>query len=300
MEVDAQATRWAQDGSPVVWCDSAEGILQSVAAGSVDVEVGAADASILEAIARVAQQLRSLSLTGCGFDSAALVQLGVLLATTRIEGVGVSNNPGIDVACWAEFWHKLPVTVLKYDFGDNELPDAALAPLMAAASRGRVCELFLDGNSLTDISPLLPLVSESADLVELDIGDNSFGDIQMAQLAEALPSSALTTLVLGRNFITDAGAVPIIKALPRAKLSILHLDSTQITDTTIDALLSVLAGCPLEELHLDETKITDDGVMRLCRALPTSRISILDVSDNNLSDATMSAVEQAFPQDDML
>lgn len=297
MEVDAENARWAQDeDSGVVWCDSAEGLLAAVAEGSVDVEIGAAQPGpLLEAIAKVAPRLSSLSLTGCELDAPALTRLGTLLAPTQLRGVGVSNNPGIDLPAWAEFWEKLPPTVAKYDFGDDELPDEALPRLAAAASRGRVSELLLDGNCLANIGPLLPLVCPASGLAELDLGDNDLQDAHVLALAAVLPGSEVQTLVLGRNGITDAGVVPLTQVLPRTKIAVLHLDSTQIGDATLDALVGVLAGSLLEELHIDQTRVTDAGVLRLCRVLPSSRLTLLDASDNNLSDQTVAAIEAALP-----
>jgi len=301
MDVDGESARWAQEqDSGIVWCDSPEGILQAVADDVTDIEVGApAEAApVLEALAQVAPRLTSLSITGCALDAAQLTRLASLVAPTQMRGVGVSNNPGIPVAAWAEFWDKMPASLVKYDFGDNELPDEALPRLASALARAvQVEELFLDGNLLTDISPVLPMLPEHVGLSELDVGDNSLTDAQMPALAQALLGSSLTTLVLGRNGISDAGATLLMKVLPQTRISTLHLDSTQIGDATIDALVEVLKDTALEELHIDETKVSDAGMLRLCAALPSSKISLLDAGDNNLSEGTIAAITNALPQD---
>jgi Leucine-rich repeat (LRR) protein len=300
MQVDYENVRWAQDeDSPVVWCSTGEGVLEAVNDGVTDIEVGAADASsLMEALGKVAARLTSLSLTGCSLEGAHLTRLASMLAASQLRGIGISNNPGVELAAWVEFWDKMPPSLVKYDFGDNELPNEALPRLATALARAvQAEELFLDGNLLTDIRPLLPLVSDDSGLLELDIGDNSFTDDQMPALAQAIRGSALTTLVLGRNVISDAGAVVIIKALPQTDIAILHLDSTQIGDATIDVLAEVLADSELEELHLDETKVSNAGMLRLCRVLSDSKIKLLDVGDNNLSEETVAAIEAALPQD---
>lgn len=241
--------------------------------------------------------MRSLSLTGCGLQGDMLKQLGACLAPTQLWGIGVSNNPDVDLAAWVEFWSQLPPTIKKFDFGDNGLKDEALPKLMCTLTRGQVEQLLLDGNCFSSLTPLLPILAESFGLTELDIGDNNISDPAGLELAQALPSSALTTLVLGRNGLGDGGAVPLARALPQTKIQILHLDSTQIGDSTLDALVSALAGSRLTELHIDETKVTDAGVLRLCRALPQSRVALLDASENNLSDETVAAIEAALPSD---
>lgn len=308
MQEDDSSLRWAQDDDNIVWCNSPEGVLGAAEDGKTAIEVGGVDEPlpILQAIERIAPTLKSLSLTGCNLDATMLAKLGTCLSSTQLWGIGISNNPGIDGAVWAEFWNKLPATTAKFDFGDNNLPDDALPQLMDRLSRGRVVELFLDGNNLTNVSPLFPLVAErrkrrrmkscpeTSGLTELDLGDNSLQDVAILALAQVLPGSALTTLVLGRNAISDVGGSAIARVLPQTKIHTLHLDSTQIGDATLDALVSVLPSCQeLVELHVDETKVTDAGVLRFCQALPQSRIQLFDAGENNLSDEAIEAVEAA-------
>lgn len=289
-----EGARWARDAdSDVVWCETAEGLLQAVADGHSAVEVGGAEPGpLMEAVVRAASSLQQLSLTGCNLTAEALGQLAAALGPTTIKGVGISNNPGVDSQAWAALWAAMPATVTKWDVGDNGLSDVCLPALASAVSKGRPTELFLDGNDFSDISPLLPLVKGSLTLGEVDLGDNSLGDAQLQALAEALPGSTVETLVLGRNpGITDAGATALVYSLPRTKVATLHLDSTQIGDATLSAMVDVLADTQLVELHIDETKITDAGVMYLCKALPKSKIKFLDAGDNNLSEETARAVE---------
>jgi len=295
-----EGARWAREGgSGVVWCESAEGLLQAVADGNASVEVGGAEAGpLVDAVVRVAGSLEHLSLTGCGLDGEALGRLATALAPTQIQGVGVSNNPGVGPEAWTAFWSALPASVSRWDAGDNGLEDACLEGLAAAAGRGALRELLVDGNSFCDVAPLLALVRNSQALVELDLGDNCLADAQVRQLAGALPGSAVETLVLGRNSgIADAGAVELVRVLPRTKVTILHLDSTQIGDATLAALAEVLADTQLEELHIDETKVTDQGVVDLCKVLPQSRLKFLDAGDNNLSFETAQAVQAAVGAD---
>jgi len=299
MQIDDSTLRWAQDDDNIVWCNSPEGILGAAGEGKTEIEVGGVDEPmpILQAIERIAPTLRSLSLTGCNLNGNMLAKLGICLSSTELWGIGISNNPGVAVSAWDEFWSKLPATTEKFDFGDNDLPDDALPKLMGRLSKGNVEELFLDGNNLTDISPLLPLVSETYGLSEFDVGDNSLQDASVLKLAQALPSSAVTALVLGRNAFGDEGGAAIARALPQTQIHTLHLDSTQIGDGTLDAFVSVLPNCPeLVELHVDQTKVTDAGVLRLCQALPQSRIQLLDAGENNLSDGTIEAVEAVLSQ----
>mmetsp|Transcript_34212 Transcript_34212/g.51602 ORF Transcript_34212/g.51602 Transcript_34212/m.51602 type:complete len:303 (+) Transcript_34212:249-1157(+) len=298
MDVDEENVRWAtSEDANVAWVDSAEGLLQAVTAGFRDIEVGAADTSVLDAIAQVAPHLRSLSLTGCNLDGIALGRLGRILAATQLEGIGISNNPDIDSACWVDFWQCLPTTLVKYDFGDNDLVDEVLPKLVAVIGRGPVRELFLDGNNFFDISPVLPLLAPHYQMTELDLGDNDVANQQMPQLAQAVAASGLATLVLGRNSINDEGAVFIAQALPHSQLTTLHLDSTWISDGTVDTLLQVLPQSRLEELHMDETKVTDASMLRLCQVLPQSRITMLDVSETGLAEGTLMALRQALPPD---
>lgn len=289
--------RWATEDSGIVWCDSAEALLQAVDEDNFQVEIGACKAiePVLVAIEQVASKLESIMLCGCKLNDAALARIAAALAPTKITGVGVANNPDVSVEAWAALWIRLPTTVVKWDFGDNNLPDEALPRFMGAVTKSKAREIFLDGNELTNISPLLSLVADSLDLTELDIGDNSIPDEQIQRLAEALPGSTLTTLVLGRNPISDVGGKPLAYILPRTDLDILHLEETQIGDATLDAMVEVIANTKLVELHLDNTKISESRALRLCKVLPESKITCLDIGDNGLSDETVAAIQAAIP-----
>lgn len=297
VEEPEDGPRWATEDSGVVWCDSAEALLEAVADGQAKIEIGACEAAepVLDAIEQVAGKLESLMLCGCKLDDAAFARIGAALAPTQIKGIGISNNPDVGLEAWAALWVRLPSTVVKWDFGDNSLPDEAVPRLMEALSKSKVEELFLDGNQLTNISPLLTLVADSLDLTELDLGDNSIPDEQVQRLVEALPGSSLTTLVLGRNPISDAAGKPLTYALTRTDIDVLHLEETQVGDATLDALVDVLSNTKLVELHLDNTKISNDGALRLCKALPQSKITCLDIGENGLSDETVAAIEAALP-----
>jgi len=299
MDVDSEGARWAQSDDSVTWCDSAEALVDAMREGHLEVEVGGVEqpGPVMQVLVQNAPRLRSLSLCGCHLGGELLLQLGRALASSRITGIGVSNNPGLDVQTWAGFWDQLPGSILKWDFGDNELPDAALPLLLQAVGRGvGARELFLDGNCLTDLTPLLPALAGLPSLTELDVGDNSFTDAQVRALAAALPGSSVGTLVLGRNLITDAGAVALAAVLPQTRIGALYLDGTQIGDATLDALVGVLASTQLEELHVDETQVTDAGVMRLCQALPASKLNHLDAGDHLLQE-TIAAIDAALPGD---
>uniref|UniRef100_A0A7S1RZC9 Uncharacterized protein n=1 Tax=Alexandrium catenella TaxID=2925 RepID=A0A7S1RZC9_ALECA len=300
MDVDYESARWAQSCPGVVWCESVDGLVQAIEDGHFDVEVGGEQPPdlLLQAVTEAAPRLLSLSLCGCNLDAASLVQLGRALAPSQLRGIGVSNNPGLDVQTWAGFWEQLPRSILKWDFGDDALPDEALPVLVRAVGRGSsVEELFLDGNDFEDIGPLLPVVSATSGLSELDLGDNDLTDAQVSALAAALPGSCLRTLVLGRNPITDASVVPLVGVLSQTSVRSLYLDSTRVTDATLDAIASVLPSTQLEELHVDETQVQDAGVLRLCRVLAASKLKVFDASDNNLSEDALTAIEAVLPAD---
>jgi len=306
MEVDFEEEenfhgRWTAVDSDVVWTDSGAGVLSAVNEGKTKIEVGQAEKeSLLAALEEVASRLHSLSLLCCDLDAPDVVRLGDLLRGTRIQGIGVSNNPDIDVRDWAAFWAKLPVTVTKWDFGDNNLPDEALPLLLQAACRGNVQDLLLDGNNFTDISPLLQVVAQAPNLNELDIGDNNIGDEQAKALIERLPGSSLSTLVLGRNFgLTDSSCLSFASVLPRCRIARLYLDSTQITDATLNAIGGVLSLTQLEELDIDGTLVQDAGLINFCEKVPMSKLRTLEVGDRQLSQQARNAMEAVLDTSNM-
>ena len=77
------------------------------------------------------------------------------------------------------------------------------------------------------------MVSVSTVLSELDVGGNALGDMGVAAIAQALPSSpTLAVLSLGANALGDAGAVALAQALRVNKVvTTLTLGGNSIGDT---------------------------------------------------------------------
>merc|ERR1719506_744780 len=207
-------------------------------------------------------------------------------------------NSGVPDEAWMALFQQLPASLEKLDVGDNELPDRVVAALAAAlAARGvKLDELFLDGNLLSDIAPVLPCCGA---LKELDIGDNQLTDAAARAIADRLPSWPLETLVLGSNAqLTAAGVLPVIYALPKSKVTTLYLDNTRVENTVLQALAQILAETQLEELHVDNTKVGDEGILELCKAIPQSSLRCLDICDNDLSDEVIAAIQAAIGEAD--
>lgn len=297
-DVDAPAdgARWARDDG-VVWCGSVDGLGAAVAAGHRDVELhaqlGAGDFAKLHALVA---EISTLSLTNCGLDAAKLSLVAELAATAQLKGLGVSANPGIGADAWKALFARLPPTLEKADFGDNQLEDEVLPALCALLERLEApCELFVDGNKLADVRQLL-LAARACP--ELDLGDNALSEASVQAIAAALDGAAIEVLVLGSNpGVTGAAVLPLVYALPKSRVRVLYLDNTGFDNAALEQLADVLADTALEELHVDRTRITDPGVMALLRAVPGSQLGALDISGNDVSPEAIAAIEQALGQE---
>jgi Leucine-rich repeat (LRR) protein len=301
-DAPADSARWARDSDSTVWCGSVDNLKAAAEGGHHDLELGACELDDLgmEQLISALPQLTSLCLTNCAMTDASLAIFGAALRGPRkqpLVGVGISGNQTVSVEAWSAFLSQLPNSVKKLDLGDNQLPDALVAPLAAAAERLPLQELFLDGNAFSDVQALVP---HCMSCVELDLGDNRLTDATVRDIANRLQTSKLETLVLGSNAgITSAGVMELAYALPRSQVATLYLDNTGMDDAALLELAGILGDTKLEELHLDRTKVSDEGVLALCEAIPASSLASLDICDNDLSPATIAAIKQAVGDDEM-
>ncbi|CAK0839598.1 unnamed protein product [Prorocentrum cordatum] len=285
-----EGARWAREGgSGVVWCESAEGLLQAVADGNASVEVGGAEAGLLvDAVVRVAGSLEHLSLTGCGLDGEALGRLATALAPTQIQGVGVSNNPGVGPEAWTAFWSALPASVSRWDAGDNGLEDACLEGLAAAAGRGALRELLVDGNSFCDVAPLLALVRNS------QAYPWAFGIVSTMGLAGraqgSMPLLQGSLLVSRQHPCVGSAYVVLCSSVVE-----LDLGDNGLADAQVRQLAGALPGSAVETLVLGRNSgIADAGAVELVRVLPRTKVTILHLDSTQIGDATLAALAEVL------
>lgn len=308
--LDGVTARWAkEEGSDVCWCGQEAALLQALDAGERRLELGDMSgeelARCVTEICRVFAlgRIDQLSFANCSLSETHLGELANALPGSRLQALGISGLPSLPLGAWRGLWEALPLTITKLDFGENGFSDEALADLCRALvkqERDSLEELFLDENHFTNVAPVIEAFQAMPELSWLDLGDNRLDDAAVFKLCDSLPSTKLSCLVLGTNDIKSQGAQRLFATLPSVPtLELLYLDHTGTDDDALAMLRSFIQDASLKELHLDSTKITDRGVRELCTMLARSTIDFLDVSDNNLSDSTVSMVKEVLDMDNI-
>eukprot|EP00746_Dinoflagellata_sp_MGD_P003652 gnl/MRDRNA2_/MRDRNA2_107074_c0_seq1.p1 gnl/MRDRNA2_/MRDRNA2_107074_c0~~gnl/MRDRNA2_/MRDRNA2_107074_c0_seq1.p1 ORF type:complete len:384 (+),score=86.49 gnl/MRDRNA2_/MRDRNA2_107074_c0_seq1:63-1214(+) len=306
--LDGVTARWAkEEGSDVCWCGQEAALLQALDAGERRLELGDMSgeelARCVTEICRVFAlgRIDQLSFAACSLSETHLGELANALPGSRLQAFGISGLPSLPLGAWRGLWEVLPLTITKLDFGENHFSDEALADLCRALGkeeRDSLEELFLDENCFTNVVPVIEAFQALPELSWLDLGDNRLDDAAVLKLCDSLPATKLSCLVLGTNNIQSQGASRLFATLPSMPtLELLYLDHTGTDDEALAMLGSFIQDVSLKELHLDSSKITDRGVRDLCTLLARSTIDFLDVSDNNLSDATVSMVKEVLGMD---
>lgn len=240
--------------------------------------------------------LEGLSFASCSLKIVHLGRLAKCLrhdAGQKLVAFGISKNPGVEGVAWTKLFQALPQKATWLDFGDNQLSDADLAPLVdCLPGRDMLDKLYLDGNRIGDLSSLCEALPDTG-ITNLDLGDNDIGDVAVATLAKSLSKSVIMILVLGTNPITASGVSTLFYSLPRSSLDTLYLDNTGADDTSLADLAEVLSDSKLTELHLDSTKITDAGVRTLLPHIAQSELSFIDVAECGVSDETVELIEKS-------
>lgn len=249
---------------------------------------------VCELLAASERKLRGLSFAACGLTAPELRRLAGALkegSGPQLAAFGISKNPGVEQGAWLELFEAVPRKVMWLDFGDNQLSDADIAPLIAGLEgREELDKLYIDGNRLRDLSKLCVALPDTG-ITNLDLGDNALDDAALQDLAVVLLQTVVTILVLGTNPISKDGVSALFEMLPRSSLDTLYLDNTAVDDDCLQVLGGVLSESKLTELHIDSTKITDEGVRALLPHLASTELTYIDISGNNISDETTTMLE---------
>eukprot|EP00928_Gymnodinium_smaydae_P098138 TRINITY_DN9052_c0_g1_i2.p1 TRINITY_DN9052_c0_g1~~TRINITY_DN9052_c0_g1_i2.p1 ORF type:complete len:416 (+),score=69.87 TRINITY_DN9052_c0_g1_i2:122-1369(+) len=241
--------------------------------------------------------LEGISFASCALTSDDLQVLGKSLrseAAQNLVAFGLGGNPGLDRETWHRLWCDIPENLVWLDFGDNQLTDADVAPLIESITkRTKLEKLHLDGNKLRDLSAICTVLPNSR-LLSLDLGDNDVDDPNLQQLSLVLSRCRLRTLVVGTNPVGIAGVTSLFSALPSSDLREVYLDHTDADDSCLVCLSEQIRDSALSELHMDNTRITESGIHSLIPHIGSSKLACLDVSDNGISKAVVKTLQKAL------
>lgn len=245
------------------------------------------------------RKLRGVSFAACALTADDIRKLAAALREAsglELTALGISKNPGVEQEAWRELFEAVPRKVMWLDFGDNQLSDSDIEPLIAGLEgRDDLDKLYLDGNRLKDVVKLCAVLPNTG-ITNLDLGDNDVDDGGAQDIAAVLPQTVVTNLVLGSNPITEEGINSIFTLLPRSSLDVLYLDNTGVTDECLRGLSALLSDCSLSELHMDNTRISDAGVRALLPHLADAELTYIDISGNNISEETTKMLAESVSQ----
>ena len=144
----------------------------------------------------------------------------------------------------------------------------------------------IDKNGMVAISQGLP----GSKLNNLSIGCNSSWNIGRDReqgvfaIANVLPHSNLTQLEFN-NCVGDSSGEAIGKILNRSKLQKLDLRRNRINTSAI-AIFNGLVNSEMQRLTISGNAFGDQAVMALVDILPHTNVTYLDVTGNNVADAS--------------
>jgi len=293
---------------------------------SLDSDWKKADDSTLAQLAKVLMKHRDR----CKFRTAGHALALPVATTTTLNslGEGVSGHHEVDAATFekgpkdAEIF-KVSLSNLRLSsqemiFNRQNLGDMGCSfvcgfvrPWGSRLQIARLVECGVGDLGLSCLARLLASRQPAANLKELNLSANKFGDRGMAELADALPVlDSLEKLLLERNKIGVMGAQALASRLPRSNVRELvmgtHLGGNPIGPTGVQALAMALKDAlpraaanretRLEALALEDCQVGELGAKALAEHVSSSALMALSVARGGLVDDDAAAIMMALPK----
>jgi len=293
---------------------------------SLDSDWKKADDSTLAQLAKVLMKHRDR----CKFRTAGNALALPIATTTTLNslGEGVSGHHEVDAATFekgpkdAEIF-KVSLSNLRLSsqemiFNRQNLGDMGCSfvcgfvrPWGSRLQIARLVECGVGDLGLNCLARLLASRQPAANLKELNLSANKFGDRGMAELADALPVlDSLEKLLLERNKIGVMGAQALASRLPRSNVRELvmgtHLGGNPIGPTGVQALAMALKDAlpraaanretRLEALALEDCQVGELGAKALAEHVSSSALMALSVARGGLVDDDATAIMMALPK----
>ncbi|XP_042566649.1 NLR family CARD domain-containing protein 3-like [Clupea harengus] len=165
-----------------------------------------------------------------------------------------------------------------------------LQPVVEESQKAQLNSCGLTERSCTELACILSKASSK--LKNVDLSDNSIGDIGVQELCSGLenPNCALETLSLSNCSITEEGFSYLASALRSnpSQMRELWLNGSKAGDSGVKHLSSLLEdpNCKLEKLELNSCGLTERSCTALACILskPSSKLKNVDLSDNSIGD----------------
>ena len=205
-----------------------------------------------------------------------------------------------------------------------------VVPVVESLIQGdRTKDLILDGNPLnTNGTAVVTRAMREMKVSTISSRDNELTDDAVAEVASALPGSAVQNLGLGGNnafsdegVLSIAGVVgdsavtdlslsdnpqgftyeslgPLAQAVQTSDVESLSLGNTGMSDTEIAAMTPYMPGSKLKTLDVSRnTQMTDQSVELLfAQGFPNSTIETVNLSGNRITDDGLTAARQYLSQ----
>lgn len=210
-------------------------------------------------------------LADAGLDTLAWSPVFAGLRTLR-----VNDNPRLGPAGLRAFAASPHLTDLtEFDVSGNDLPDAALRPLLTGPVGDRLHRLVLHGNRLGDA------------------GTAAFVNATVFGRMAATRALDLRHLKMG-----PTGARALAETPALADVEILLLDGNAVGDAGLTALATSPHIRRLRTLSLRENRVSDDGVRALIWSPVMGTLRRLDLSGNIITQASLDRLHEAAVSND--
>lgn len=143
----------------------------------------------------------------------------------------------------------------------------------------------------------------TVNIAEIDIRNNSTGDLGVQVLAASKGFTRLSSLCLYNNpRIGYEGAYALARSKAFETITILNLNGTKIGDEGAKAIANSKAFPNLTNLQLQSNNIGDEGAQAFANSKAFSAITLLALHENNIGDqgAKAFANSRAFPNLELL
>lgn len=231
--------------------------------------------------------IHKLDLSDNQMGNKAFSRFAASLKDTQLEFL-IAARCNLDDSVLADFERlflnsSMPLTSL--DLSANQLTSRGLIPFLTSLQATNLQILRLAENKAgPEIARVLPaLLTNTSQLIELDLRYNQLDNAAAKALANRLPDCVLQRLLLdGNSNIGDEGgkaiALALIKPLPNPRC----YEQEAISIDEARALAAAGSNTHLTELGLSNTGLGQESLTLLCRFQPQSNLSYpaLHLTDN--------------------
>jgi Leucine-rich repeat (LRR) protein len=233
---------------------------------------------------------------------------------THIKCLGFAKRD-MEPMCFSAFWKVISDAQLNFSvpssFGrfGQEAPLGSLQSLKISGILGDCISTLFDNDHLGTLRSLdvsdnslgklfvrkLHACTTLTQLQRLNLAGNSFSKSDYHWLATAPVVEKLVHLDLSYSSKHSNQLVNFFSSLRKTTLRSLHLNNCDLTEDCMARLAASTGMSGILHLDLKDTRLTNRGIRYLIESSYLRQLESLDISDNELTDATLAILERGLP-----